>query len=48
MMLHIKTMKIIKKWPFILDHPYIMLIVGGSGSGKKWIIQFNKGTRRYW
>ena len=37
-----------KNWPFILDHPYIMLITGGSRSGKKGIIQFNKGTRRYW
>ena len=24
-----------KKWPYISDHPYRMLIVGGSGSGKK-------------
>ena len=24
----------IKKWPFILDHPYRILIIGGSGSGK--------------
>ena len=23
-----------KKWPYIPDHPYRMLIVGGSGSGK--------------
>ena len=23
-----------KKWPFIPDHPYIILIIGGSGSGK--------------
>ena len=23
-----------KKWPFIPDHPYRMLITGGSGSGK--------------
>ena len=22
------------KWPYIPDHPYIMLIIGGSGSGK--------------
>ena len=31
-------MKIIKKhnekWPYIPDHPYKMLIIGGSGSGK--------------
>ena len=23
-----------KKWPCILDHPYRILIIGGSGSGK--------------
>ena len=23
-----------KKWPYIPDHPYSMLIIGGSGSGK--------------
>ena len=23
-----------KKWPFILDHPYRILIIGGAGSGK--------------
>ena len=23
-----------KKWPFILDHPYRMLIIGRCGSGK--------------
>ena len=22
------------KWPYIPDHPYIMLIIGGSESGK--------------
>ena len=27
-----KTQK--KKWPFIPDHPYRILIIGGSGSGK--------------
>ena len=28
------TKNIIKKWPFIPDHPYIILIIRGSGSGK--------------
>ena len=23
-----------KKWQFLPDHPYIILIIGGSGSGK--------------
>ena len=23
-----------KKWPYIPDHPYRMLIIGGSGSAK--------------
>ena len=23
-----------EKWPYIPDHPYRMLIIGGSGSGK--------------
>ena len=23
-----------KKWPYISDHPHIILIIGGSGSGK--------------
>ena len=22
------------KWPYVLDHPYRTLIIGGSGSGK--------------
>ena len=30
------------KWPYIPDHPYRILIVGRSGSGKiKCIIKFN-------
>ena len=24
-----------KNWPDIPDHPYIVLIIGGSGSGKQ-------------
>ena len=27
-----------KKWPYIPDHPYRMLIVGGSGSGKTYTL----------
>ena len=23
-----------EKWPYIPDHPYRMLVIGGSGSGK--------------
>ena len=23
-----------EKWPYISDHPYRILIIGGSGSGK--------------
>ena len=31
------------KWPYIPDHPYRILIIGDSGSGKtKCIIEFNK------
>ena len=29
-----KTKNTIKKWPYIPDHPYIIMIIGGSGSGK--------------
>ena len=35
-----------KNWPYIPDHPYRILIIGGSGSGKTNIllniIKFNK------
>ena len=24
-----------EKWPYFPDHPYIILIIGGTGSGKK-------------
>ena len=38
------------KWPYFPDHPYRMLIIGGSGSGKtnaKKLIEqwFNNRTR---
>ena len=36
------------KWPYIPDHAYRILIIGGSGSGKKDIIKFNKQSTRYW
>ena len=29
-----KNKKQNEKWPFIQDHPYRILIIGGSGSGK--------------
>ena len=36
------------KWPYIQDHPYGMLIIGGSGSGKnKCITKFNKHSIRH-
>ena len=28
------TKKQNEKWPYIPDHPYRILIIGGSGSGK--------------
>ena len=32
------TKELNPKWPQISDHPYRLLIIGGSGSGKKCII----------
>ena len=29
-----KKIEHILKWPYIPDHPYRILIIGGSGSGK--------------
>ena len=34
------------KCPYIPDHPYKILIIGGSGSGKT--NEFNKQPVRYW
>ena len=34
-------------WPYIPDHPYRILIIGGSGSGKTKIIKLNRKTTRY-
>ena len=42
-----------EKWPHIPDHPYRILIIGGSGSGKTNTLlkdqekRFNKRTKRY-
>ena len=36
-----------KNWPYIPDHPYRILIIGGSGSGKKFIIKFNRKPTRH-
>ena len=37
-------------WPYIPDHPYTILIVGGSGSGKYNVLLklIKKSTTRYW
>ena len=38
-----------KKWPYIPDHPYRILIIGGSGSGKTKKVLLNlKSTKGYW
>ena len=36
-----------KIWPYIPDHPYRILIIGGSGSGKKIIIKLNRKPTRH-
>ena len=36
-----------KNWPYIPDHPYKILIIGGSGSGKT-NIKFNRKPTRHW
>ena len=37
-----------KNWPYIPDHPYRILIIGGSGSGKnKFITKFNRKPTRH-
>ena len=37
-----------KNWLYIPDHPYRILIIGGSGSGKnKFIIKFNRKPTRH-
>ena len=35
-----------ENWPYIADHPYIILIIGGSGSGKtNWLLNLIKNQR---
>ena len=34
MIMQMKTKQHNLKWPYITDHPYRILIIGGSGSGK--------------
>ena len=37
-----------KNWPYIPDHPYRILIIGGSGSRKtECIIKFNRKPTRH-
>ena len=37
-----------ENWPYIPDLPYRVLIIGGSGSGKKkFIIEFNRKSTRH-
>ena len=36
-------------WPFIPNHPYRILIIGGSGSGKtNLLLNFKVSMIRYW
>ena len=35
-----------RNWPYISDHPYRILIIGGSGSGKT--NEFNRKPTRHW
>ena len=37
-----------KNWPYILDHPYRISIIGDWGSGKKIILEFNRKPTRHW
>ena len=41
-----KTKKRKEKWPYISDHPYRILIIGDSRSGKtNALLKFDKGKR---
>ena len=35
-------------WPYLPNDSYRILIIAGSGSGKKCVIEFNKQSVRYW
>ena len=37
-----------KKWPYITDHPYRILIIGGSVSGKTNALLNLINEQRYW
>ena len=37
-----------RNWPQTPDKPYRILIIRGSGSGKTFIIEFNRRPTRYW
>ena len=46
--LNIITNKNNEKWPYIPDHPYRILIIGGSRSGKtKTLLNLIKGQNKY-
>ena len=36
-----------KNWPYIPDQSYRILIIGGSGSGKTFIIKFDRKSPRH-
>ena len=36
------------EWPYTPDHPYRILIIGGSGSGKKCIFEVNTRPTKNW
>ena len=36
-----------KNWPYIPDHPYRILIMGGSGSGQKCITKLDTCSTRH-
>ena len=36
-------------WSYIPDHLFRILIIDGSGTGRKWAIELNKTSKtRYW